>query len=224
MQILETDIVNLCRKFRSCGKRYMTEADSLAGARDLIRLTATATTLEWAAAELATLACVPLPGTDGDEIVSVIATNASPAIVEFSRRRDTSVRGQSSIDISHLYRAHIEPDPERTHCPDRWAFIEGYDDDYARRRLAAIVAAAELIRPHEAEERVSICQSARNLIKEGVSHDRELRLFEVLRLGDRVTSFVQQPLFIVPSPAALIRKWASIPHSDVTTQEDRQER
>ena len=33
--------------------------------------------------------------------------------------------------------------------PERSAFFEGYDDDYARRRIASIVAAAELIRSEE---------------------------------------------------------------------------
>lgn len=213
MQIQESDIVTLCRKFRSSGRRYMTEANALAGARDLIRLTATATTLEWAASELATVACIPLP-----EISEETKTVPSPSekIVELPLDRDKSTRGIAAIDISRLFRAHIEPDPERAHYPERWAFFEGYDDDYARRRIASILAAAEMIRPQEAAERVSACQSARDLIKQGLSDDRELRLFEVARLDNRVTKFVQQPLFILAEPAALIRKWASIRHPDAT--------
>jgi hypothetical protein len=148
MQIQETDIVALCRKFRSSGRRYMTEANALAGARDLIRLTATATTLEWAASELATVACIPLP-----EISEEIKTAPRPSqtIVELPLSRDRPTRGIESIDISRLFRAHIEPDPERAHYPERWAFFEGYDDDYARRRIASIVAAAEMIRRQECQ-------------------------------------------------------------------------
>src|SRR3569833_2682488 len=103
MQIQETDIATLCRKFRSSGRRYMAEANALAGARDLIRLTATATALEWVASELATLACISLPEIS-DETNTV--PSRSETNTEHPKNRKKTTRGTAVIDISRLFRAH----------------------------------------------------------------------------------------------------------------------
>jgi hypothetical protein len=104
------------------------------------------------------------------------------------------------------------------------AYIESIDEDSARRRIVAILAAWEFLKPQDAEERVSNCQSARDIIKEGISEDREMRLFEVARSATAVTAFVREPLFLLQAPGALIRKWASIPQEDLAAQEIRDNR
>lgn len=117
--------------------------------------------------------------------------------------------GVPAIDLSRVHRAHIEPCPNN-YFPERMAYVDAMDEDSARRRVAEVVAASELIRIEDAKERVSDCRRATDLIKDGVSEDRILRLFEVARDGDRASVFVDEPLFLVRRPAALILKWASI--------------
>jgi hypothetical protein len=191
----------------------------LAGARDLVRLTATANTLEWAAGDLATLAGIDLP--DCNSGPEKLLARPSSSVVHFESRRLVSA---SSIDFSRLYRAHVEADHPDSHRPERMAYIESIDEDSARRRIVAILAAWEFLKPQDAEERVSNCQSARDIIKEGISEDREMRLFEVARSATRVTAFVREPLFLLQAPGALIRKWASIPQEDLAAQEIRDNR
>jgi hypothetical protein len=190
----------------------MQEADALAGARDLVRLSTTASTLEWAAGDLAAAAGIPLP----DVELHVENLEASPPSKVVNLKNSTG--NVPTIDVSRLHRAHIERCPNN-YYPERTAYVEAMDEDSARRRVAEILAALELIRIEDARERVSDCQRAADLIKEGVSEDRILRLFEVSRDGDRATSFVAEPLFLVRRPAALILKWASIPRERVVAQQ-----
>jgi len=63
--------------------------------------------------------------------------------------------------------------------------------------------------PETVEERIYNCSSAQELVDDGISEDLELRLFEVGWSGTSAY-FVEEPLFLVTSPA-LIRKWAQIP-------------
>ena len=182
----------------------MGEADVLAGARDLVRLSTAASTLEWAAGDLAAAAGIPLP----DIAANVENLEASPPPKVVHLKSPPSV-GVPNIDVSRLHRAHIEPCPNN-YYPERVVYVEAMDEDSARRRVVEILAALELIRIEDAKGRVSDCRRATDLIKEGVSEDRILRLFEVARDGDRVSAFVDEPLFLVRRPAALILKWASI--------------
>jgi len=206
MDLQETAIVAVCMRFRTRAKKLMREADELAGARDLVRLTASATTLEWAAGDLAILAGISLPDAspEGEDTTA----RALSKVVHLEPRRMATA---SAIDLSRIYRAHVEADPG-SFSLERMAYIESaLGEDSARQRLVAILSAWEFVKPEEMAERVSNCQSARQVIKEGVSEDRELRLFEAARSGDKVTAFVREPLFLLREPAALIRKWASIP-------------
>jgi hypothetical protein len=183
----------------------MREADALAGARDLVRLTATATALEWAAGDLATAAAVALP--NGNQAANEPEEKPHSTIVRLEPLR---LARQFTIDLSSLHRAHVEPAPGRPQ-PERMAYVESLDEETARRKIASVLAAIEYIKVDEAAERISNCQSAQTVIKEGVSEDRLLRLFEIARKGDRVTEFVREPLFLIRQPAALALKWASIP-------------
>ena len=200
-----SQIESLCVRFRSRAKKFMREADALAGARDLIRLSATASMLEWAAGDLAAAAGIPLP--DVEPHVENLEERPTPNVVHL---KSPPAVGMPTIDVSRLHRAHIEPCPNN-YYPERMAYVEAMDEEAARRRVAEVVAAIEVIRIEDARERVSNCQRATDLIKQGVSEDRIVRLFEVARDGDRITAFVDEPLFLVRRPALLILKWASIP-------------
>ena len=70
-------------------------------------------------------------------------------------------------------------------------------------------SALEMRLPETVEERIYNCSSAQELVDDGISEDLELRLFEVGWSGTSAY-FVEEPLFLVTSPA-LIRKWAQIP-------------
>jgi hypothetical protein len=213
MPLQEADIASLCVRFRTRAKKFMREADALAGARDLVRLSTTASTLEWAAGDLASAAGIPLP--DIDPNAGNLETSPSSKVVQLKGPLSVAV---STIDVARIHRAHVEP-CQNNYYPQRMAYVEAMDEDSARRRVAEVVAALELIRIEDARERVSDCRRATDLIKEGVSEDRLLRLFEVARDGDRVTAFVSEPLFLVRRPAALILKWASIPREYVVAQQ-----
>lgn len=204
MHLQEAEIVSLCERFRTRAKRFMRDADALAGARDLVRLSAAASTLEWAAGDLAMAAGISLP----DVATETENSEASP-LSKVVHLESPSSAGMPTIDVSRLHRAHVEPCPNN-YYPERMAYVEAMDEEAARLRVAEVVAALELIRIGDAKERVSDCRRATDLIKEGVSEDRILRLFEVARDGNRITAFAGEPLFLVRRPAALILKWASI--------------
>ena len=191
MPLQEAEIASLCVRFRTRAKKFMREADALAGARDLVRLSTTASTLEWAAGDLAAAAGIPLP--DSEPHVENMEASLPAKVVHLKSLLSVGV---PTIDVSRLHRAHIEPCPNN-YYPERMAYVEAMDEDSARLRVAEVVAALELIRIEDAKERVSDCRRATDLIKEGVSADRMLRLFEVARDGDRVTAIVSEPLFLV---------------------------
>lgn len=212
MSLQEAEIAALCVRFRARAKKFMREADALAGARDLVRLSTTASTLEWAAGDLAAAAGIPLPD------VELPGENPEGSPSSKVVHLKSPMGNVPTLDVSRLHRAHIEPCPNN-YYPERMAYVEAMDEDSARRRVVEVLAALELIRIEDARERVSDCRRATDLIKEGVSEDRMLRLFEVARDGDRAISFVAEPVFLVRRPAALILKWASIPRDRMVTQQ-----
>ncbi len=111
------------------------------------------------------------------------------------------------LPFPRLYRAHIGaagPEPERT------AFVEAASPRDAVRKIANAVAAFENRLPDTVEERLYNVSSAQELTDEGLSEDIEARLFETGWCGNRAVCFVQEPLFLLAAPAALIRKWAQV--------------
>jgi hypothetical protein len=110
------------------------------------------------------------------------------------------------LPFPRLYRAHIAADSYGT---ERTAFVEALSHHGAIRKIANAVAALEQRLPQTVQDRIYNCWSAAELIEDGMSEDVELRLFETGWSGDRAVSFVEEPLFLVASPA-LIRKWATI--------------
>ena len=110
--------------------------------------------------------------------------------------------------LSRLYRAHISS--AFGYGDECTAFVEAGSHQAAIRKIANAVAALEMRLPDQVEDRIYNCHSARELIAEGLSDDIGLRVFETGWGGGRAVSFVEQPLFLVAAPAALIRQWAQI--------------
>lgn len=106
-----------------------------------------------------------------------------------------------------LFRAHIAAGRDGV---ERTAFVEASCHHGAIRKIAAAIAAIEMRSPEEITERCYNVWSARELIDDGMSDDTELRLFETGWSGERVISFVENPLFMLADSGPLIRKWASI--------------
>ena len=127
--------------------------------------------------------------------------------------RATGVSGQSGdgcqpLPLRRLYRAFVGAE---SYSAERTAFIEAASHRDAVRKIANVVAALETRLPDQVEERIYNCYSAYELIDEGVSEDIDLRLFETGWSGNRAICFVEEPLFLLAAPAALIRKWARVP-------------
>jgi hypothetical protein len=139
------------------------------------------------------------------------ADNIAPAAAA-ERPHSLTFRTDSPLPFPRLFRAHIEAD---SHKPERTAFVEAASHRDAVRKIANAVAAFEGRLPDTVEERIYNVTSARELIEEGLSEDIELRLFETGWYDNEAVSFVQEPLFLLASPAALIRKWAQISRMEV---------
>jgi len=131
-----------------------------------------------------------------------------------SAPREAELIGRQTADTSpfpfpRLYRAHVQPARD-SRAPELTVFVEAASHQAAIRKIANALAALEGRLPDAVEERIYNCYSARELIDDGMSEDNELRLFETGWSGGRPTHFVEQPLFLVAAPAALIRAWARI--------------
>jgi hypothetical protein len=115
----------------------------------------------------------------------------------------------SALDISHLYRVVVgSPDSEH---PERVAFVEATHGHAAVKKVASAIAALEYRSLSTVEERLYNVRSAQECIDEGLSEDSELRVFET-GWNRRAPTYVEQPLFLVAAPAALIRAWFRCPH------------
>jgi len=110
----------------------------------------------------------------------------------------------------YLHRAFVEP----RHWPgiELTAFVKASTRRWAIHRIATVIAALEDGGTAESvSHRIYNCTSAAECVEEGLSEDLELRIFETGWGGGKPICFVQHPLFLVPDPAPLCRKWAQIP-------------
>ena len=113
--------------------------------------------------------------------------------------------------LRRLYRAFVQP--RRGPDIELTAFVEASSRPLAIDRIVAAIAALEYGGTVESvAERVYNCASAVECVTQGLSEDRELRIFETGWGGGKAICFVEHPLFLVPDPAPLCRKWAQIPH------------
>jgi hypothetical protein len=221
MNLQEPVVAALCGHWRDRAKVVMRDADTLSGARDQIRLTAIATTLEGAAGELAAAARIALP-LDGPKDI-VPAATAHPNVVQLKSAGPvpSGSTGEKRIELQHidlnrLFRAHVEPLYKSS--PERFAYVDASDSGMACHRIAKALAGLEYAEVADVAERISDCQSAKVLIREGVSEDRVLRIFELTRSVNRIAGYVKEPLFLLDAPAVLIWKWASLPWDKVLFQ------
>jgi hypothetical protein len=124
-----------------------------------------------------------------------------------SNTRPQAASKPQSTPFPRLYRAFIGAP---SYGIERTAFVEAASHRDAIRRIANAVAALETKLPEVIEERLYNVASAQELMDEGMSPDLELRLFETGWSDGKAICFVEEPLFLVASPAALIRKWATL--------------
>jgi len=91
------------------------------------------------------------------------------------------------------------------------AFVEAASREGAIRKISQTVAALEFGSTAESvAERIYNCNSAAELIDEGIGEDLETRLFETGWSGGKPICFVEHPLFLIEDAAPLIRAWARI--------------
>jgi hypothetical protein len=107
-----------------------------------------------------------------------------------------------------IYRVQIEP--KTLLAPERFAFVETYSADDACARVAATFASIYRCPFVDVRLRVS-AKSYEECQSDGVSEDLEIRLFEVAWTNGRVAEWVREPVFLLPEPSVLTRKWAQVP-------------
>lgn len=106
-----------------------------------------------------------------------------------------------------IYRVGIKPTSKR-HV-ERFAYIEAGNEPDACSRVATAAAALDCCRFDDALARVA-AKSYDDCCRVGVSDDPELRLFELGWTHGSVTTWVCQPIFLLPRPYQLTLKWASV--------------
>jgi hypothetical protein len=107
-----------------------------------------------------------------------------------------------------IYRVRILP--QSPLGLERFAFVEAYSEDDACCRVAAAFAGFDKCSLDDIHPRVS-AKSFEQCRLEGVSLDPEFRLFETEWAEGRVTGWVREPMFLLPTPSVLTRKWSRIP-------------
>lgn len=105
------------------------------------------------------------------------------------------------------YRVNIKPKSKR-HV-ERFAYIEAGNEQDACSRVATAASVLDCCRFDDALRRVA-AKSYEDCCRVGVSEDPELRLFELGWNHGTVTTWVHQPIFLLPRPSPLTLKWASV--------------
>jgi hypothetical protein len=101
--------------------------------------------------------------------------------------------------------------PQHSRGVEVTAFVEAASREAAVRKISQAITAIEFgSTPESVAERIYNCNSAADLIAEGLSDDHAVRLFETGWSGDRAICFVESPLVLTPNPAPLLRVWAQI--------------
>jgi hypothetical protein len=122
---------------------------------------------------------------------------------------DAVTRAHIPPAFLRLYRAFVQPAAD-SRGPELAVFVEAAGHQSAIRKIANAIAAVEGCLPDTVAERTYNVYSARELIEDGLGDDIEGRVFECGWSGGKPTCFVDEPLFLMAAPAALIRKWAQI--------------
>ncbi len=123
--------------------------------------------------------------------------------------RDLRQRGfPAVVSRWQIYRVRIRP--RRPLDSERFAFVEAYSEDDACSRVAFAFTGFDRCALNDIRLRVS-ARSYEACRLDGMSTDPEFRLFETDWSGGRITGWVREPMFLLPEPSGLTRKWSSIP-------------
>lgn len=108
------------------------------------------------------------------------------------------------LDTSRLYRAYVSPlSPSR---PELAVFAEASSRDLAHRHICELVALITRRTIDDVADALYNLSSAHELMDEGVSDPRELRLFESGWSGKRIF-YIDAPLCLVTDPQPLLDAW-----------------
>jgi hypothetical protein len=123
--------------------------------------------------------------------------------------RDLRRRGYPAlVSRWEIYRVQIRPkSPVES---ERFAFVEAYSPEDACSRVTAAFSGFDRCALDDMHSRVS-AKSYEQCRHDGVSLDTEFRLFETNWMGGRVIEWVREPVFLLPMPSGLTRKWSQIP-------------
>jgi hypothetical protein len=111
----------------------------------------------------------------------------------------------ADIDITRLWRGHVTAADRRGR--EVTAFVEASSSTAAAKKIAAVIAATEYRKPEDVESRIYNVFNADELIADGGSAYRVLRVFETGWSGRRVVCWVEHPLFLLENAGPLIRHW-----------------
>ena len=123
--------------------------------------------------------------------------------------RDLRGRGSPVLVVRwQIYRVQINPRGLRD--AERFAFVEAYSRRDACARVAAASAGVDRCALSDARARILIAKSYEDCLRDGLSADLELRLFEVAWSNGKVSGWVHEPMFWLRAPSTLPRKWSQI--------------
>lgn len=148
----------------------------------------------------------PGNGIDVGDVVLEETVVEQDALIAYRDRRERGL--PVLVSRWQIYRVHVKP--RRPTQAERFAFVESYDEEDARARVVAASARLDCCEVSDARSRILVAKSYEDCIREGVSADVELRLFEVAWSNGRVAQWVQEPMFWLPTPSELTRKWSQI--------------
>lgn len=148
----------------------------------------------------------PGNGIDVGDVVLDETVVERDALIAFRDRRERGL--PVLVSRWQIYRVQIKP--RRSSHGERFAFVESYCEEDACARVATASARLDCCEVSDARSRISVAKSYEDCIRDGLSADVELRLFEVAWSNGRVTHWVQEPMFWLPTPSELTRKWSQI--------------
>jgi hypothetical protein len=107
-----------------------------------------------------------------------------------------------------IYRVQIKPRDSIT--AERFVFVEAYSQQDACARVAAASAGFDRCTLSNARAGIVTVKSYEDCLRDGLSADLDLRLFEVAWSSGKVTTWVREPMFWLPAPSVLTLKWSYI--------------
>jgi len=126
--------------------------------------------------------------------------------------RDLRAEGRPVlVELWQIYRVQLNP--RAAGRVDRFAFIEAFSSTDACARVAAASVGLDRCTLRDARTHVSAAKSYADCLRDGLSPDMELRVFELAWSNGNVTGWVREPIFWLTTPSTLTRKWLEIPAS-----------